>query len=94
MGSLKVKLSFILKYGENDVTRMVADECPNAEVVKAEVWNYPSTFRPIYIRAMAGKSRKAAIYCFCTMCMGYTRVGVRECTAPYCPLYPYRDVRW
>ena len=39
---------------------------------------------------MEGRSRKAAIRAFCVMCKGYQPRHVRGCTAPGCPLYPYR----
>ena len=31
-----------------------------------------------------------SIRVFCIQCMGYTKSEVRKCTAPKCPLYPYR----
>ena len=53
---------------------------------------YPPSTRESYRRAMEGRSRKAAIRAFCVMCMGYQPHHVRECTAPWCPLDPYRLV--
>lgn len=46
--------------------------------------------RRVYERAMRGRSRRAAIEAFCAMCMGWDRQAVPGCTAPACPLYPYR----
>ena len=57
---------------------------------RAYVDEYPPSTRESYRRAMEGRSRKAAIRAFCVMCMGYQPHHVRGCTAPGCPLYPYR----
>ncbi len=50
----------------------------------------PERFRNLYARAMSGKSRLAAIKCFCVQCMGWSKAEVDRCTAPTCPLYSYR----
>jgi hypothetical protein len=49
----------------------------------------PPRYRPLYERAMSGKSRKAAIAAFCLECVGWSLAEVRRCTAPNCPLFPY-----
>ena len=46
----------------------------------------------MYLRAMSGKSRKAAVRVNCLMCCGWQVNEVRLCTAKNCPLYPYRMV--
>lgn len=51
---------------------------------------YPKQTRGKYYKAMEGRSRKAAMDAFCIMCMGYSAASVKHCTAPHCPLYPYR----
>lgn len=53
----------------------------------------PERCRSLYNRAMGGKSRQAAIRAFCLMCVGWVAPEVRRCTAPNCPLYPYRQGR-
>ena len=53
----------------------------------------PARQRPIFLRAWTGKSRKAAIRAFCLECVGYESAEVNRCTAPACPLYPYRRDR-
>jgi hypothetical protein len=53
----------------------------------------PARQRPIFLRAWAGKSRKAAMRAFCLECVGYESAEVNRCTAPACPLYPYREDR-
>ena len=53
----------------------------------------PTRQRPIFRRAWQGRSRKAAIRAFCLECMGYQSAEVNRCTAPACPLYPYREDR-
>ena len=50
----------------------------------------PESCRKNYIKAMKGRSMAAGIKAFCLECMGWERAGVAECTAPACPLYPYR----
>jgi len=51
---------------------------------------YPVAYRGMYRSAMSGRSHAAAIGAFCLSCMGYSAREVTECTAPACPLYPYR----
>ena len=48
------------------------------------------SMRVRYLRAMSGKSMAAAIHSQCLECVGWEREEVRLCTAPACPLYPYR----
>lgn len=50
----------------------------------------PDQWRPVYNRAMNGKSRAAAIKAHCLMCCGWNRGEVVRCTATGCPLHPYR----
>ena len=50
----------------------------------------PETMRRAYLRAVGGHSKPAAIKAFCSECVGWEREEVRLCTAPACPLYPYR----
>ena len=49
----------------------------------------PKLYRGLYDRAMAGKSRKAAMHAFCLEC-GWQIREVHLCTDPACPLHPYR----
>ena len=46
-------------------------------------------YRNLYARAMTGKAPKAAIKCFCAMCMGWSLEEAKRCTAPACPLFRY-----
>ncbi len=50
----------------------------------------PERWRNLYRRAMSGKSRQAAIKCFCIMCVAWVSPEVERCTATTCPLYKYR----
>ena len=50
----------------------------------------PETCRRTYLRAMQGRSLAAAVKAFCMECVGWDRSEVARCTAPACPLYPYR----
>jgi hypothetical protein len=55
-----------------------------------DVDSIPKKYRGIYDRAMTGRSQAAAIRAHCLMCVGWQREEVKLCTAPTCPLYPYR----
>lgn len=33
---------------------------------------------------------KTAVAAQCTECIGYEEEAVKECSSPYCPLYPFR----
>lgn len=57
--------------------------------VKRDAPRYLATFK----RAYAGKSLRAAVNAFCCECNGYDAAAVKECTAPACPLWPYRPGR-
>ena len=50
---------------------------------------YVGTFE----RAYAGKSLRAAVNAFCCECMGFDASEIKLCTAPACPLWPYRPGR-
>ena len=50
----------------------------------------PETCRRTYLRAMQGRSLAAAVKAFCMECVSWDRQEVALCTAPACPLYPYR----
>jgi hypothetical protein len=58
--------------------------------IQARAEQFPKAFRGHYLRAMVGKSQRSAIRAHCLMCMGYNLAQIRECSAPACPLYPYR----
>ena len=53
----------------------------------------PESAKKIYERAMAGRSRGAAVKAFCQECVGYVRKEVTLCTDKGCPLYHYRPHR-
>ncbi len=70
--------------------------CPQADSEAARrerLAQIPVRQRSIFRRAWAGRSRKAAIRAACLECMGYQSAEVNRCTAPACPLYPYREAR-
>ncbi len=52
--------------------------------------NVPARYRKLYDRAMAGRRPLHAIRAHCLMCIGWEPFEVEHCTAPGCPLYPYR----
>lgn len=53
----------------------------------------PKSARGTYLRAVGGRSPRAAIKAFCAECCGWQRGEVARCTALACPLYPYRPFR-
>ena len=62
----------------------------NERSVSMRELDVPQKYKTMYDRAMAGRSMKAAIRAHCLYCLGWDPVGVRECTAPWCPLFAYR----
>ena len=50
----------------------------------------PRLYRATYDKAVAGKSRKAAMHGFCLECCGWQIKEVFVCTDLGCSLYPYR----
>ncbi|MHC4477711.1 MAG: hypothetical protein ACYTEL_18855 [Planctomycetota bacterium] len=53
----------------------------------------PRQFRKVYDIAMTGRSLRAAINSQCIECAGYVFSEVKLCSAPQCPLFPYRPLR-
>lgn len=51
----------------------------------------PPKYKPLYNKALARKSRKAAIRSFCLECMAYNTKEITNCTDIGCPLYKYRE---
>lgn len=50
----------------------------------------PKRYQALYERAVARKSRVAAIRSQCLECVGYSTKEVKLCTDTRCPLYSYR----
>lgn len=50
----------------------------------------PKKYKGLYAKAIAKKSRKAAIRSFCLECVSYYPDEVKKCTDEGCPLYKYR----
>lgn len=63
--------------------------------IRARLSEMPVSCRKRYLSAMTGKRPLGAIHAFCRECMGWEGLpdSVRSCTAPACPLYPYRPYR-
>jgi hypothetical protein len=63
--------------------------------VQSRLSQIPARFKPQYKRAMSGRSMRAAVNAQCAECMGWEGLPdtVRYCTAPACPLHPYRPYR-
>ena len=56
----------------------------------ARLRQMPVSCRQGFVRAMRGKSLRAAVRAYCDMCVGWNRKEALACTDPACPLYPYR----
>lgn len=50
----------------------------------------PAIYRAGYLKALAGRSPKAAIKAHCLECVGWQRAEVTRCSSLACPLYGYR----
>lgn len=50
----------------------------------------PKVYQSIYIKAMRGKSLRAAVIAKCQDCASWQREEVKNCLVVTCPLYPYR----
>ena len=75
---------------------MAGNAAKRAEKISKRRAAIPKLYRPVYDRAVGGKSRKAAIYAFCLECVCWQREEVLLCTALACPLYavrPYQTLR-
>jgi hypothetical protein len=58
--------------------------------IERRLCQMPNHCRRVYLRAVGGRSPRAAIKSFCLECVGWQRSEVRRCTALACPLWPYR----
>lgn len=58
--------------------------------VERKLADTPKKYQQVYLRAISGKSRKAAVRSFCIECVGWQISEVRKCTCTACQLYPYR----
>ncbi len=61
-----------------------------AEKITERRKQIPKLYRGIYDKAVAGRSRKAAMHAFCLECCGWVIKEVYLCTSPQCPLFLYR----
>jgi hypothetical protein len=61
--------------------------------VGAKLEQMPETHRRTYVRAMSGRSLRAAVNAFCAECVGWNRREIARCTALACPLYSYRPFK-
>jgi hypothetical protein len=75
-----------------DIDRLQLPEA-QAAAVKKRFDEMPPRYRKIYLRAVRGKSVRAAVRAFCLECFGWERGEIAGCTSPACPLYPYRPYR-
>ena len=55
--------------------------------------NMPSSYRANYKKAMAGKSKAAAVKAKCLDCTNWQRVEITNCPCEACPLYLYRPFK-
>jgi len=61
-----------------------------AALVEERASQIPESQLTAYLKAVRGKSLRAAVNAFCAECVGWERQAVRECTGLACPLWPYR----
>jgi hypothetical protein len=74
--------------------RAIAMDKTQLEIERGKwVRHIPQSYRPIYRKAMKGRSMAAAIRAKCQDCCNWQRVEVRECTVVCCPLHDYRPYR-
>jgi len=59
-------------------------------MVERRTAQIPRRLKGVYLRAVSGKSRTAAVHAHCYECIGWVRGEVKKCTAEACALYPYR----
>ena len=63
------------------------------DAIKKRRAEMPDIYRANYDTAMDGRSRKAAVKALCLECTGWQRTEITKCTAPACPLHPYRPFK-
>jgi hypothetical protein len=63
------------------------------EQIAERLAQIPESQQQIYLRAVKGKNRAAAVKAFCYECCGNEREEVRLCTDLGCPLWLYRPGR-
>jgi len=51
---------------------------------------YHGAFRRLWLRAIQGRSKAAAIKCKCLDCVCWQQCEAGDCGVYHCPLYPYR----
>ena len=88
----KARASFSLAKNATEVTKQAGLDVSAAVEAKivARVDSMPVGCRATYLKAMRGRSLAAAVKAFCLECVQWEREEVRRCTAPACPLFPYR----
>jgi hypothetical protein len=66
-----------------------------AKQISERLAQMPRLYRPVYERAIKGKSLRAAVNAFCLECISWQRIEVTLCTDLACPLYavrPYQGI--
>jgi hypothetical protein len=76
--------------GKPKRSRKAKQDLSQSEKVLEKVKQIPESLQATYLKAMSGKSRRAAMRAFCQECVCYSRAQVRDCTGYTCPMYPYR----
>jgi hypothetical protein len=60
------------------------------EKIERRAAEIPPLYRSKYLKAMKGRSLRAAIDAMCMECVAWQRVEITKCSSQACPLYPYR----
>lgn len=61
--------------------------------IKEKLLEMPNRYMRGYLKAVRGRSLRAAVGAYCLECVGWERESVRCCTSLGCPLYPYRPYK-
>ena len=71
---------------------LIGIEADQGAAIHDRALEMPENCVRTYLRAIRGRSMRAAIKAFCCECMGWEDYhrGIRDCTSPACPLFPYR----
>ena len=60
------------------------------EALLQKLRQMPSLYRRFYLKALTGKSRRAAMKVHCLECAGWSRAEVALCESVSCALWAYR----
>ena len=78
----------------DDCLRNLDGVRPDArEALLQRLRQMPSLYRRFYLKALTGRSRKAAMKVHCLECAGWSRTEVALCDSVSCALWGYRPYK-